>query len=50
MQHFCCKKAVFFKLFGLHLDFDFTIEKTVWTVVELGLSFKKPRVELDSKI
>jgi len=41
MQHFCCEKAAFFKFFGLYLDLDFPFEKLFWTVVGLGLSFKK---------
>jgi len=27
MLHFCCEKAAFFNIFGLHLDLDFTFEK-----------------------
>jgi len=37
MQHICCEKAVFFKLFGLNLDLDFAIEKVLdcgWTWTE----------------
>jgi len=29
MRHFCCKKAEFFKYFGLHLDLDLTFEKKI---------------------
>jgi len=28
MGYFCCEKVAFFKLFGLHLDLDFTFEKS----------------------
>jgi len=27
MRHFCCEKAAFFQLFGLHSDLDFTFQK-----------------------
>jgi len=50
MQHFCCEKAAFFKFFGLYLDLDFPFEKLFWTVVGLGLSFKKSGLDLDRKI
>jgi len=49
MRHFCFEKAAFFKkLFGLHLDFDILL-KIFLTVVGLGLSFKKSRLDLDYK-
>jgi len=44
------RKAAFFKYFGLNLDLDFTFEKNFWTVVGLGLSFKKSGLDLDRKI
>jgi len=50
MRHFCCEKAAFFKYFGLHLDLDFTFAKYFWTLVGLGLSFKKSGLDLDHKI
>ena len=50
MRNVCCEKAAFFKFFGLHLDLDFAFGKFVWTVVGLGLSFKKSGLDLDRKI
>ena len=28
MGHICCQEAAFFNFFGLHLDLDFTFEKS----------------------
>jgi len=36
--------------FSNFLDLDFTVEKNFWTVIELRLSFKKLRLDLDRKI
>jgi len=49
MGYFCCEKAAFIKFFGLHLDLDCAFEKIFWTVVGLGLSFKKSGLDLDPK-
>ena len=49
MRHFCCEKAGFFQFSGLHLDLTIHL-KNFWTVVGLGVSFKKSGLDLDRKI
>jgi len=49
MRHFCCEKAAFFQFSGLHLVLALHL-KIFWTVVGLGVSFKKSGLDLDRKI
>jgi len=35
MEQFCCENAAFFKLFGLHLDLDFTFENIFGLCLDL---------------
>ena len=48
MQHFCCERLQFSNFMDIIWTWTIPLKK-IWTVVGLGLSFKKSGMDLDRK-